>query len=165
MRCAAWRLAHRLGPPYSRLVAPCVLREHEGEAGALSARQYGLSLTPAPFERVPEDCFAAAFFDSLIAQQDRHRGNYRWDPENDKLGLIDHGFSFAHQPDQFFNRSVFVTWRRPAVPSGCSSGARSCKLESSWLGGMAETLARALTEGLFFIQEVMVAMGVPGGDQ
>ena len=37
--CAAWRLAYRLGPPYSELVAPCVLREHEDEAGALSARQ------------------------------------------------------------------------------------------------------------------------------
>lgn len=109
--CAAWRLAYRLGPPYARLVAPCVLREHEGEAGALSARQHGLPLTRAPFERVPDDCLSAAFFDSLIAQQDRHRGNYRWDAGSERLGLIDHGFAFAHRPDQHFNSSVFVAWR------------------------------------------------------
>ena len=57
---------------------------------------------------MPDDCIAAAFFDSLIGQQDRHRGNYRWDATNEKLGLIDRGFAFAHAPDQYFNRSVFV---------------------------------------------------------
>jgi hypothetical protein len=108
--CAAWRLAVRLGLPYSELVAACVLREHEGEAGALSARQYGLSWSREPFTEMPDSCFAAAFFDSLIAQQDRHRGNYRWDAGNRKLGLIDHGFAFA-KPGQFFNKSEFVVWR------------------------------------------------------
>jgi hypothetical protein len=41
----------RLGQPYSELVAACVLREHEGEAGALSARQYGLPLSHEPFQQ------------------------------------------------------------------------------------------------------------------
>jgi hypothetical protein len=108
--CAAWRLALRLGPPYSELVATCVLREHAGEVGALSARHYGLAWSNEPFEAAPDACFAAALFDSLIAQQDRHRGNYRWDAENRKLGLIDHGYSFA-KPGQFFNKSAFVVWR------------------------------------------------------
>lgn len=108
--CAAWRLALRLGAPYSELVAACVLREYAGEVGALSARQYGLSWSREPFEHVPDACFAAAFFDSLIAQQDRHRGNYRWDADKQKLGLIDHGFAFA-KPGQYFNKSEFVVWR------------------------------------------------------
>jgi hypothetical protein len=108
--CAAWRLALRLGPPYSELVAACVLREHAGEVGSLSARQHGIARTDEPFEAVPESCSNAAFFDSLIAQQDRHRGNYRWDAATQKLGLIDHGFAFA-QPGQLFHRSAFVAWR------------------------------------------------------
>lgn len=108
--CVAWRLAHRLGEPVSRLVARCVLRSHEGEAGSLSGRRFGLPRSDEPFRRVPDDCSAAAFFDSLIAQQDRHRGNYRWDSEAQELGLIDHGYSFA-LPGHFFNYSAFVTWR------------------------------------------------------
>jgi hypothetical protein len=109
--CAAWRLAHALGHPVSRLVAPCVLRAHEGEAGSLSGRKYGLPCSDEPFRRAPDDCLAAAFFDSLIAQQDRHRGNYRWDSGVQELGLIDHGYSFA-VPGQLFNHSAFVAWRR-----------------------------------------------------
>jgi len=108
--CGAWRLAHRLGPAYAEIVAPCVLRAHEGEAGALSARQFGLPLTDEPLTRVPDRARAAAFFDSLIAQQDRHAGNYRWDGNAEKLGLIDHGFAFA-RPGQYVNQSFFVAWR------------------------------------------------------
>src|SRR5207253_2436847 len=36
-----------------------------------------------------------AFFDSLVAQQDRHSANWRWDQVNAQLRLIDHGFCFA----------------------------------------------------------------------
>jgi len=45
-----------------------------------------------------------------IAQQDRHAGNYRWDGDAEKLGLIDHGFAFA-RPGQYVNQSFFVAWR------------------------------------------------------
>jgi hypothetical protein len=38
-------------------------------------------------------CLPAAFFDSLIAQQDRQPGNWRWD--DNRLTLIDHGYAFA----------------------------------------------------------------------
>jgi hypothetical protein len=108
--CAAWRLAVRLGRPYTDIVAPCVLRAHEDDVGALSARQFGLPLTNEPLERVPGHARAAASFDSLIAQQDRHAGNYRWDGDAEKLGLIDHGFAFA-RPGQYLNQSFFVAWR------------------------------------------------------
>lgn len=108
--CAAWRLAHRLGPPYSELVAPTVMREHHGEAGSLAADQHGDPRSVEPFQHAADACRAAAFFDSLIAQQDRHPGNYRWDSARSHLGLLDHGFAFA-LPGHRFNASFFVDWR------------------------------------------------------
>ena len=56
----------------------------------------------------PTWCLPAAFFDSLIAQQDRHDGNWRWDGE--RLTLIDHGYAFA-LPRAILNYSDFVVAR------------------------------------------------------
>ena len=108
--CAAWRLAYRLGSPFLDIVAPTVLREIRGEAGSLSAAQLGFSADPWPFYEVPQLALTAAFFDSLIAQQDRHSGNYRWDGGAQKLGLIDHGYTFA-LPGHLVNAAWFVDWR------------------------------------------------------
>jgi hypothetical protein len=58
----------------------------------------------------PDQSLAAAFFDSLIAQQDRHMGNFRWDSATQHLGLFDHGLAFA-LPGNEFNASCFVEWR------------------------------------------------------
>lgn len=134
----AWRLAHALGGVVAEIVAPCVLRKVEGKDGSLSARRHGLVSTRAPFDRARDQCLAAAFFDSLIAQQDRHANNYRWHekpwmqllphrwvrrieykmaaPSNRRLGLglIDHGYAFARprrQPPDYFLESEFVRWR------------------------------------------------------
>ena len=108
--CAAWRLAYRLGSPLLDVVAPTVLREIHGEAGSLSAAQFGLPTDPRPFNQAPQLARAAAFIDSLIAQQDRHPGNYRWDDGTQKLGLIDHGYTFA-LPGHRVNGAWFVDWR------------------------------------------------------
>jgi hypothetical protein len=139
---AAWRLAQRLGAPVERVVAPCVLLDlaDHGLHGSVSARRYGLSNTQRALTRSPPEAMAAAFFDSLIAQQDRHGGNYRWnEPKWETfvphevvrslqklttakpfrpvgLGLIDHGFCFARSGDyvRHDKRSVFVEWRHAA---------------------------------------------------
>lgn len=108
--CAAWRLARSIGGPVEELVAPCVLRTINNEPGSLSARRWGLAQLFDPFTAAPDQCRAAAFFDSLIAQQDRHLGNYRWESAEQSLGLIDHGFAFA-LPGHFHNASVFVEHR------------------------------------------------------
>lgn len=108
--CAAWRLAYRLGSPFVDLVAPTVLRDIRGEAGSLSAQQVGRPNDPSPFLLAPRLAHAAAFIDSLIAQQDRHGGNTRWDDANQKLGLIDHGYTFA-LPGHRLNAAWFVDWR------------------------------------------------------
>ena len=58
----------------------------------------------------PPQCRAAAFFDCVVAQQDRHLGNLRWDAATRRLGLYDHGYAFA-LPGDYLNASVFVDWR------------------------------------------------------
>jgi hypothetical protein len=104
---ASWRLAVALGPPWEEIVAPCVLREYASEDGSLSLRASGWPRDTAPTLN-PTWCLPAAFFDSLIAQQDRHDGNWRWDGE--RLTLIDHGYTFA-LPPAILNYSDFVVAR------------------------------------------------------
>jgi hypothetical protein len=134
----AWRLAYVLGGPVADIVAPCVLRTVEDHAGALSAKRLGINDAFAVLEEARKQCLAAAFFDSLIAQQDRHRGNYRWHkrrwtrllPSRSVraletrlrggrqpalgLGLIDHGFAFARPGkarEDVCWETEFVRWR------------------------------------------------------
>jgi hypothetical protein len=104
----AWRLACVLGPPWQELVAPCVLRDYAGEDGSLSLQASGWPRDAAPTLN-PTWCLPAAFFDSLIAQQDRHPGNWRWDGK--RLTLIDHGYAFA-VPGSVLNYSDFVVARQ-----------------------------------------------------
>jgi hypothetical protein len=118
--CAAWRLAFALGPPWVRMVPTCVLRSigTQGE-GSLCSQQLGLHPDPTPLG-IPDLCDPAAFFDSLIGQQDRHPGNYRWEAGAGHLGLIDHGFAFARFGDRL-NASVFVARRWNEGRQGLSS--------------------------------------------
>lgn len=103
----AWRLAVALGAPWDDLATPCVLRDYGGNDGALSLQAAGWPGDSAP-TRNPTWCFPAAFFDSLIAQQDRHSGNWRWD--GTRLTLIDHGYAFA-LPGHILNHSGLVAAR------------------------------------------------------
>ena len=111
---ASWRLAVVLGPPWEEIVAPCVLREYAGEDGSLSLRGSGWPRDTAPTVN-PTWCLPAAFFDSLIAQQDRHPGNWRWDAK--RLTLIDHGYAFA-LPGAVLNYSDFVVARHEHGAAG-----------------------------------------------
>jgi hypothetical protein len=110
---AAWRLAAALGKPVSRLVCVCVLRTIAYEPGSLSLRVPGEPWSvcdgrQAGLSEIPFQAGAAAFFDSLVAQQDRHNGNFFFDGET--LGLIDHGFTFA-RPGDHLNYTNIVEWR------------------------------------------------------
>ncbi len=146
---ASWRLAVALGPPWNEIVVPCVLREYAGEDGSLSLRAIGWARDLAPTLN-PTWCLPAAFFDSLIAQQDRHDGNWRWD--GDRLTLIDHGYAFA-LPRAILNYSDFVAARHK---NGAASllteewDALTRLLSDSDLLGMARFLlpnrAQALAE-------------------
>jgi hypothetical protein len=92
---AAWHMARNLGERWEKLVPPCVLREIDGQMGSIS---YGVPGWEGYKKRASDDLKDdAAFFDALIGQQDRHRGNYLGG--HNTLHLIDHGFSFARPGD------------------------------------------------------------------
>lgn len=118
--CAAWRLARGLGWPFSELATPCVVRLIEGEVGSLIAHRSKTDNwieIEELFDRHPDECKAAALFDALIGQQDRHDGNYRYDDSAGRIALIDHGFAFPGGTDLAewpCNNSFFVKerWRR-----------------------------------------------------
>jgi hypothetical protein len=106
----AWQVAKGLGPPFSELVTPCILRKLDGKEGALATWQPGTSPDNRVFSRVPDDCNTAALFDAIIGQQDRNDYNYLWDDDEGRLALIDHGYSFARPGDRR-NLSRFCAWR------------------------------------------------------
>jgi len=110
---AAWQTARALGPEWERLVPPCVLTVHDGSLGSLAAGRPGSVSGPM---HVPDsDVHAAAFFDTVIGQQDRHGSNYLTANGGSDLYLIDHGFAFA-RPDDPVNLSIFQARRAATSP-------------------------------------------------
>ena len=84
--------------------------------GALSEKAPGDTNREAPLH-LPGVCDPAALFDALIAQQDRHMTNYRWDGAT--LGLLDNAYAFAALGDSpttgrpyHGHASVFVAQRQ-----------------------------------------------------
>lgn len=151
--CAAWRLARFLGAPYNRMVPVTVLRYHEAASpvrlqypqisdgwGSLASEQPGVSLDPEPME-IASVNDSAAFFDALIAQQDRHGAQYRWEASLKHLGLIDHGFSFA-RPGDVLNESVFVRRRHLEGREKLDKGELDAlaRIESAYLIGLRDVL-------------------------
>jgi hypothetical protein len=154
----AWRLAVALGPPWQDLVAPCVLRNYGGEDGSLSLRANGWPRDVAPTVN-PTWCLPAAFFDSLIAQQDRHDGNWRWDGK--LLTLIDHGYAFA-LPGAILNYSDFVTARHGHGAAELRAEERAVLMRllgDSDLLGMARFLLPRRAQALADRAERMLARG------
>lgn len=154
----AWRLAVALGPPWQDLVAPCVLREYAGDDGALSLQAPGWPGDPGPTQN-PTWCLPAAFFDSLIAQQDRHGGNWRWD--GSRLTLIDHGYAFA-LPGHILNHSDLVAARHSHGAAALDQGERDALnrlLNDPDLLGMASFLLDDRAQALADRARRMLARG------
>ncbi len=137
--CLAWRVAFTLGDPYRELIAACVMRQIDGEFGSLSARAVGSPDLPAAIREVPDECSAAAFFDALIGQQDRHGGNLRWDADAGQLRLFDHGFTFKRPNDLLIN-SAILRWRLHHASAGLGEDELSC-LERVLNGELDQLLA------------------------
>ena len=114
--CAAWQLAKQLGEPWSELVVPTVMKfvrlpdSGQIEVGAAAVFRGGDAGKRGFYNAVPSQVAAGAFFDALIGQQDRNKGNILWYPERQRIYLIDHSFSFAKTGG---NRgaSDLVDWR------------------------------------------------------
>jgi hypothetical protein len=113
---SAYRLACALGEPFAALVPPCVVRsfpEIDAHApGALASERFD-DRRDEVFFRAPDLVLRGAFFDALIANQDRSRTNMLFDTGRNDLALIDHGFAFAREGD-VINASVLLGWRRTA---------------------------------------------------
>jgi hypothetical protein len=110
---AAWRLAYTIGGALEDIVAACVIRDlgpqHNG-VGSLCAECPGYPRSGAVLTAPGAN--EMGFFDSLIAQQDRHTGNTRWEPAAQKIGVWDHGYAFATRNWRHpCNASAFVTTR------------------------------------------------------
>lgn len=152
---AAWRLAAFLGPPWERLVAPCVLRTVDGQLAAVSAERPGYPGRPV---EDAEQVTAAAVFDALIGQQDRHPGNYLVD-DTYGLTLIDHGFAFS-RPGDLFNWAVFQHDRvGAALPEEARDALRRLLADPS-TGGLQGILEPDRLVELRRRAEVMLETGV-----
>lgn len=107
----AWRLARAMGDPWEQLVPTAVLRALDEGRGVLMNRRFGDRDSAAMFQYAAGQAAAAAFWDSLIGQQDRHAGQYKYDSASNRLALIDHAFAFA-LPGHTCNESMFVKARK-----------------------------------------------------
>lgn len=116
--CASAGLATAMGKPWMDLVPGCVLRELDGELGSLSQGRPGVGGTP-PSQIAVGLVDAAALFDALTGQQDRHAFNYLVDDRGRRLALIDHGFAFGVAGDRV-RFSAFVTRRNDIGRGGLS---------------------------------------------
>lgn len=158
---AAWRLAHALGGRWEQMVPTCVLRALDVGAGALvNWRDGGPDLRV--FEEAREQVHAAAFWDALIGQQDRHARNVRFDRQERRLALIDNGFAFARPADRF-NASVFLAHRRSqnqSLLTGEEKEALENLLASDSRYGLAEFLAPDRFEAFDARAEIMLEKGM-----
>lgn len=118
---AAWFIAKIMGPGHRVLVPDVVIRSvwptsagaHSGfgvvSVGVVGAANHRQPLQDAAF------CDRAAFFDAVIAQQDRHMANFRWDATSGRLSLLDNGYAFAAPTPKYLRwASVFVEARHAA---------------------------------------------------
>jgi hypothetical protein len=159
--CSAWILAKALGWPYNSLVPACVLRELNGEPGSLSMGIQGKPGDPSPLVAGHSQGMAAAFLDSLIAQQDRHAGNYRWNQALSRLHLIDHGYAFA-RPGDYCNASIFVEarWRSGLSPlTAAERGSLNAVASSPEVFGLGRILEAPRAECLVVRAREMLARG------
>jgi hypothetical protein len=111
---AAYQLARDLGSPWSRMVPQCVLRQVEGRLGSVIEQATGDPPYQASAPVSYAEVCAAAFFDAVIGQQDRHEGNF-FVTQSGRIELVDHGFTFARDGDAL-NWSEFVRLRQAIRP-------------------------------------------------
>lgn len=159
---AAWRLARGLGPPWSEIVPPVVIRDLAGETGSLALERPGR--TGRHDVQTTAEWREAAFFDCLLGQQDRHAHNYL--VAGDRITLIDHGYTFA-RPGDYRNASHLVARRVAEGETALTYQERDALqrlLGSPDLMGLGKVLQPARAAALRRRAEVMLASGYLTGD-
>jgi hypothetical protein len=107
----AWRLAYALGPPWEQIVPAAVLRDVPDVGPGVLVNWRAGNPDLSVLTDATAQAFAAAFWDALIGQQDRHAKNFRYDAERRRLAAIDNAFAFA-RPGDFYHDSLFLRYRR-----------------------------------------------------
>jgi hypothetical protein len=155
---AAWQLARGLGGPWDEIVPPAVVREVNGKLGSFALERPGKPGARLDVKVSPE-WRSAAFFDSLIGQQDRHGLNYL--VAGDRVTLIDHGYAFA-RPGDYKNHSSLVSARRREKDAKLSYDERDALnrlLASKDLFGLERSLEPARAQALRARAQRMLATG------
>ncbi|MDP3889836.1 hypothetical protein [Nocardioides sp.] len=158
---AAWRLASQMGPPWSEIVPPVVIREVKGEVGSFQLERPGKVMNWNPWET--GEWREAAFFDCLIGQQDRHPGNYL--VAGDRISLIDHGYSFA-TPGDYRNYSWLSERRSQTDPTLTYTERETLQrlVASPNLLGLQDMLQPARAKALRDRAHLMLAAGTIRGE-
>lgn len=115
----AYRMAKLFGSGYDELVPRTVFREVDGEIGSFQEEVHEGSELDRNFHRRPklrQDYRAAAIFDFVIGNLDRHDGNYIYGTESNEDGsvstrirLIDNAYSFPDFASKaIVNDSIFA---------------------------------------------------------
>lgn len=114
--CAAWHFAKALGARYERLLPATVYMKLDDEWGSVARRLPGAKPGTRAYLDADgkEQVNDAGFYDLLIGQQDRHLGNFMWDPATRRLGLFDHGFCFpaTRDPQDRIRSAQLIDQRR-----------------------------------------------------
>lgn len=159
---AAWRLAHALGGSWEQIVPTAVLREVPGIGPGVLVNWRDGSPDLAVLDEAKEQANAAALWDALIGQQDRHLKNFRYDKLSRRLAAIDNAFAFA-RPGDLLNESLFLRFRRSkhgAMLTGREKEALSALLDTGDLHGLRAFLADERADALEARAQEMMERGV-----
>lgn len=158
----AWRLAHALGDPFDQLLPTAVLRDVPGAGPGVLVNFRDGGPNPAVFVEAPGQAHAAAFWDALIGQQDRHGANFRYDPTARRLAAIDSAFAFARPGDFINNGSLFIEYRHRTSGDMLVSEEKDTlqDLLDHNLHGVREFLAPDRADALQARAERMLASGL-----
>lgn len=159
---AAWRLAYALGGHWEQLIPTAVLRNMDEQGPGVLVNWRDGSPDSDVFNEARAQVHAAAFWDALIGQQDRHASNFRYDHNSRRLALIDNAFTFA-RPNDLNNGSVFLARRRSEHASSLTTqekDALETVLNSSDLLGMRRFIAEDRAEALEARANKILACGM-----
>ena len=157
----AWRLAHALGDPFDQLLPTAVLRDVPGAGPGVLVNFRDGGPDFAVFTEAPAQVHATAFWDALIGQQDRHAGNFRYDPTARRLAAIDSAFAFARPGDFINDGSLFIEHRHATTGGTLDDDEKNAlqELVDHDLYGVQDLLARDRGDALKARVERMLASG------
>lgn len=143
----AWEVGKLCG--MEDIMSPCVFREIDGYKGTLMKFWEG-KVAKHEFDKAKKydgerDLHRAAALDYIIANSDRHEGNWMISPEG-RLQLIDNGFSFKDRP--FLARGGFLAEAKVRTQKGVVSPITPAEAAAPYLKALPQIEASLRKTGL-----------------